>query len=111
MRINEERLLWVRLIVLRVCRHDAQAATGGRTGIRVFLDLGHATADEVLFGTMLERSTHEAKKMKMQRRTVCTRAERRCATRTKTREERTSMRDVQHDSREEAQEEKLSQSG
>ena len=66
MRINEERLLWVRLIVLRVCRHDAQAATGGRTGIRVFLDLAHATADEMLFGTTLERSTHETKRMKMQ---------------------------------------------
>src|SRR4051794_26599348 len=60
----------------------------GPNGIRVFLDLAHPTGDEILFGTMLQRSTHEPKKMRTQRRTAWGRAEQRCATGNKTREGR-----------------------
>jgi hypothetical protein len=59
MRIDEERLFLVVVIVLGVGRHGAQvAAGGGRTGIRVVLDLAHPTADGILYRIMRRRCTH-----------------------------------------------------
>jgi hypothetical protein len=69
MRIDEERLFLVVMIVLGVSRHGAQvAAGGGRTGIRVSLDLAHQTADEILYRIIRQRSTHGPKIVKMRRR-------------------------------------------
>ena len=80
MRIDENRLFLVRVVMLRVCRHGAQVAAGGRIDVRFFLDLAHQTAVRILCGLMSQCSTHGLKIVKTGRQTARTRAEQRCAT-------------------------------
>jgi hypothetical protein len=68
MRVDEERLFLVVVIVLGVSRHGAQVAAGsGRTGLRVFLDLAHQMADGILYRIMRRRWTHGPKIVKSRR--------------------------------------------
>ena len=75
MRIHEKRLFGIRVVMLRVCRHGAQVAAEGQTGIRVFLDPAHPTAGKNPVLENAKSSIHWPTKMvKNLLRTACARA-------------------------------------
>lgn len=111
MGIDEKSLVWIGVVLLRVCRHGAQVATWGQTRMRVFLGLAHQTAEGNLCcekGQKVDPRAHDDTEDAERRWTACARAEERCATRNTNEGDPTRVRTAHYDSRDKTQEESVS---